>query len=155
MKIGSRIHPRERDYRRVTIHGREYIFAKTEDKFGDAHFVADVKNEDHAAVLMGSGDFYPYNADMAPTPALQPPKPAEDTTTVEPPDAAAIAIQAEAEALLAGSASAISSAVGAVSSLAVVTTALAIEQAKKAPRTTIVKLLEATLEGAKAAGVTA
>lgn len=155
MKIGSRIHPRERDQRRVTIHGREYIFAKTEDKFGDTHFVADVKNEEHAAVLVGSDDFYPYNADMAPAPALQPPKPAVDPTEVVPPPAVDAAIQAEAEALLAGSASTISSAVGAVSSLAVVETALANEQAKKQPRTTVVKLLEATLEGAKAAGVTA
>lgn len=155
MKIGSRIHPRARDYRVVTIHGREYIFAKTEDKLGDAHFVADVKNEEHAAVLVGSGDFYRYSADMAPAPALQPPKPVVEPTAAEPLEAATTAIQAEAEALLAGSASTISSAVGAVSSLAVVQAALANEQAKKAPRATVVKLLEATMEGAKAAGVTA
>lgn len=154
MKIGSRIHPRSANSRSVTIHGREYIFAKTEDKFGDKHFVADVAKEEHAAVLLGTDDFYIYKTDMAPTPAIKAPTapidpPNEDEATIPP------ALQAEAEQLLGGSAASISSAVGSVSSLAVVTAALAIEQAKKAPRATVVKLLEATLEGAKAAGVTA
>lgn len=152
MKIGSRIHPRSAEYRRVTIHGREYIFAKTEDKFGDKHFVADVAKEEHAAVLLGTDDFYIYRADMAPAPAIQPPStkpapPPADSTALPP------EVQAEAQELLAGSASAISSGVGKVTSPAVVTAALALEQAKAKPRDTVVKLLEATLEGIKAAGL--
>jgi len=153
MKIGSRIHPRAADFRRVTIHGREYIFAKTEDKFGDKHFVAEVTKEEHAAVLLGTDDFYIYKADMAPEPAIKAPAPApadppKADGAVLPPD-----VQAEAEKLLGGSAASISSAVGSVSSPAVVTAALAIEQAKASPRVTVMKLLEATLEGIKAAGL--
>lgn len=159
MKIASKIHPRSGKPRRVTILGRLYAFAPVEDKLGNLHYVADVSHEEHAAVLLGSDAFYRYTADMAPQAMLQQPAPKADGTPAansgpsgEQSAGEDLAIKAEAEQLLTGSASAISAAVGKVSSLAVVRAALDIEKAGAA-RKNVTALLNSTIEGAVAAGV--
>jgi hypothetical protein len=151
MKIASKIQPKSGKARNVTIHGRPYAFAPIHDKDDNTHFVAEVKNADHAAVLLGTGDFYAYGDELAPkaTLTIEPIKPAAPVAA-EPVDAA---IQAEADALLALSLAKISIEVGKVTSLAVVRAALATEQAAEPSRKTVVALLKQTLEGAAAAGV--
>lgn len=157
MKIGSRIKPRNRVSRTVNIHGRDYTFLPVEDKYGETHFVAEVQNEEHAAVLLGTLDFYAYGKDMAPAAALKPPvadvgvAPAatQPVLVAFPQD-----VMQQAEVLLNGSASAIGADVGKVKSLAVVKAALAIERAGTKPRKSVITLLEQTLAGAAAAGVT-
>lgn len=156
MKIASRIHPRTGKARVVTIHNRPYAFAPTEDKNGDKHFVAEVNNETHAEVLLGSGDFYAYDETMAPKPTLQPVPPAGKPQ--EPPavvlDGIPADVREEALKLLEGSAASISTAVGKVSGLAVVRAAVTLEKAGT-NRKTVVALLQSTLDGAAAAGVKA
>lgn len=152
MKIASKIKPQSGKPRNVTIHGRPYAFAPIQDKDDITHFVAEVKNADHAALLIGTGDFYTYGDELAPQATLkkavidpvEPPPPADP---VEP------AIQAEADALLLLSVAKISSEVAKVSSLAVVRAALATEKVAEGSRKTVVALLQATLDGAAQAGV--
>ena len=156
MKIASRIHPRNGIERNVTIHGKQYAFKHTLDKFGDDHFVADVVHEKHAETLLGSDAFYRFDPNTLVQPALAKPEPPKDvpaTTELKvlafPSD-----VMVAAETLLNGSASAIGADVGQVKTLAVVKAALAIEQASPKPRQNVVNLLQKTLEGAEAAGVT-
>jgi hypothetical protein len=152
MKIASKIKPKSGKPRTVTIHGRPYVFAPVLDKNDVTHFVAEVKDEDHAAVLLGTSDFYPFGDALAPQPTLksgQAPA-APRVTPAEPVDPA---VQVEANALLGLSLAKISVEVGKVSSLAVVHTALATEQAAETPRKTVLALLQTTLDGATAAGV--
>lgn len=158
MKIASRIHPRNGAVRNVTIHGKPYAFKRTQDTFGDEHFVADVVHEAHAETLLGSDAFYRFDPDTLQQPALVKPAPAP---TTEPPAGGLTVlafpadVMTQAETLLNGSASAIGADVGQVKSLAVVKAALAIEQASVKPRGNVITLLTKTLEGAAAAGVTA
>ncbi|KLD65428.1 hypothetical protein [Dyella japonica] len=70
MKIASRIHNRDGSARTVTIHGRPYIFAKTEDLHGNLHFVADVRNEQHAKVLLQKPHFYEFGDELEPQSTL-------------------------------------------------------------------------------------
>lgn len=159
MKIASKIHPRNGVSRTVTIHGRPYVFLPVEDKNAERHFVAEVKSEEHAAVLLGSLDFYAYGAELAPQPTLAKPAATEAPEGGEPPkDVQLVAfprdVMEAAEALLNGSASAIGADVGKVKSLDVVKAALAIEKASSKSRKSVVALLEQTLAGAAAAGVT-
>ena len=156
MKIASKIHPRNGISRAVDIHGRTYVFAATEDKNAEQHFVAEVKNEEHAAILLGSLDFYKFGADLVPVATLA--KPVATTTDANAPAPVQLVgfpqeVMQAAEVLLNGSASAIGADVGKVKSLDVVKAALAIEQAKSNGRKTVVALLEQTLAGAAAAGV--
>ena len=156
MKIASRIHPRNGAQRNVTIHGKLYVFRATQDKFGDEHFVADVVHEAHADTLLASDAFYRFDPNMLVQPALAKPVPAAEP--IAKADVKVVAfpsdVMSAAEQLLNGSASAIGADVGQVKSLAVVRAALAIEQASAKPRQNVITLLQRTLEGAEAAGVT-
>lgn len=151
MKIASNIKPKSGKPRTVTIHGRPYVFAPVLDKDDLPHFVAEVKDADHAAVLLGTGDFYAYGDELAPKPTLKQtvsdPVPPASTEPVDP------AIQAEADALLALALAKIATEVGKVSGLQVVRVALATEKAAETSRKTVVALLQSTLDGAVAAGV--
>lgn len=71
MKIASKIKPRDGKHRRVTVHGRLYIFAPTIDRNEEKHFVAEVKDERTAETLLTSGHFYHFSADLEPEPVLQ------------------------------------------------------------------------------------
>lgn len=158
MKIASKIHPRNGISRTVTIHGRPYVFVPVEDKNLERHFVAEVTNEDHAVLLLGTLDFYAYGAELAPVAKLAAPAPADTSKTAEPLKEVHLVafpqdVMLAAEVLLNGSASAIGADVGKVKSLDVVKAALAIENASSKCRKTVVVLLEQTLAGAAAAGV--
>jgi hypothetical protein len=158
MKIGSRIKPRNRKSRTVTVHGREYVFLPVEDKLGQTHYVADVQDEAHATLLLGTLDFYAYDKSLAPVAAIKPPARVDTNAPTPPPVPALVAfpqdVMSAAEVLLNGSASAIGADVGKVKSLAVVKAAVAIEQTREKPRKSVITLLEQTLVGAAAAGVT-
>lgn len=168
MKIASRLHNRDGSPRLITIHGKLYTFHPVQDKFGDTHMVADVHNEDHAAVLLGgdSDAFYAYGADLQippPKPKLAPAKAGGDTGDAGTGDAGKdndhtvlafpFDVMNAAEVLLNGSASAIGADVGKVKP-AVVRAALAIELASNKPRKTVIDLLTKTVEGMIDAGVT-
>jgi hypothetical protein len=158
MKIGSKIHPRTTTTRRTTVHGKLYVFSPVEDKDGQTHYVADVTNEQHAETLVGSGHFYLYGKENDKQPALARPTGGEQMPPPkEPADAALSAHSAEALAaaseLLKGSISAVGRDV-AKHGLDVVRAAVDVESAQQTPRTGMLALLNATLEGAAAAGVT-
>lgn len=151
MKIASKIHPRNGQVRNVPVNGHLYAFTRTEDKHSTVHFVADVKNEDHAQVLMGHDAFYAYDSALAPVATLvQAPKDPVDPPP--PPPAFDVEVTAEANKLLKDSAGKISVALGKVSSPEVVLAAIAIEKAAPAMRKSVVALLESTREGLIAAG---
>ena len=155
MKIASKIRPRDGKPRTHTVHGSRYVFAPTEDAAGEIHFVSEVRNEDHAALFMGNGNFYHFGEGMQPQATLSRGSaegaPHPNSTPVPPPfDQAVID---EATTLLAGSMSQIGTAVSAVSGPIVVVAALASEKAKATPRKSVVELLERTIEGLRAAGL--
>lgn len=171
MKIGSKIKPRTAPTRRTTVHGKEYVFAPLEDKDGQTHYVAEVTNEQHAETLVGSGFFYIYGKENEKQPSLTR-QPADTSSTstssnggegsgeagqgssTQPvildghdPEAVAAAVE-----LLKGTIPDVGKAV-AGHTLPVIRAALALENSQEAPRKGMVSLLEATLEGAKQAGV--
>lgn len=155
MKIGSHIKPRNRLPRVVTIHGRPYAFAPVLDKTELEHFVAEVKDEKHAEVLLASGDFYHYRDDMAPaatlkreTSAPEAPAGAKTDATVEP---NSDDIE-QAKNLLLLSVAKMGIALG-NTSLPVIRLAIDLEKASDTSRDSALKLLTSALEGAIAAGV--
>lgn len=156
MKIASRIKPRNGQPRNVHVNGRLYAFAAAKDKNGDTHFIADVNDPDHAAILLGSEHFYELGKDQQAVSTLK--RSAEPATAnaeqvaAGPTDTANETLRAAASGLLACSANTIAVNVGKVASLDVVRTALAMEREAGA-RKTVIHLLEATLQGAAAAGV--
>lgn len=149
MKIGSHIKPRNGQPRHVDIHDTPYTFAPMKDNQGVTHFVAEVTNEDHAALLLENGAFYAFDKAAQVKPKLtrgnagDPPPPAEPV----PPE-----IEAEAKALLDNNVEALGVAVGKVSSLDVLRCALQLEHAGSA-RKTAIGLLETTLAAANEAGL--
>ena len=170
MKIGSKIRPRNGKCRNVTVHDRPYVFAATPDKNGDIHFVADVTDTKHAETFLGSGDFYAFGKGFEQQPSLTRSTPAGDgahpatggsanqaggdggsqsAPTLAGHDPEAVAAATE---LLKGSISDVGKAV-ANHRLPVIRAALAMENAQENARKGMVALLEATLEGAKQAGV--
>lgn len=172
MKIASKIKPRNQKARTVDLFGRRYVFAATLDKDGYAHFVADVTIEKHAHQFLSTGDYYHFGADLEPKASLKAPvapppatndeqdgeKGGEKGGTGEVPADARLGAysaetQAEAKALLAGSATQISGALGQVTDLDIVRAALLIEQESATPRKNVTQLLTSTLEMAKQANV--
>ncbi|MDN5939265.1 MAG: hypothetical protein L0H83_11460 [Salinisphaera sp.] len=154
MKLASRIHPRRtnKSYRAVTVLGTEYRFEKTVGKTGEAHYVADVENKQHAKLLLAGGQFYEFTGKTAPAETLQRPPVQQEPETIEhdPIDEAVIA---EAEALIEGSVADIGRAIGNVSSIAVIRAALVAETDSETPRKTVIELFGRALEGAQQAGV--
>lgn len=152
MKIASRIKPRNGQPRAVHVNEHLYLFAPTKDKAGDTHYVADVADPDHAAILLGSEHFYELGKDQQAVATLTRGVAPVEETESKPVDTATDALRAAAAELLAGSANTIAVAVGKVASLDVVRVALAMER-EAGGRKTVIHLLEATLQGAAAAGV--
>ncbi len=162
MKIGTHIINRDGSARRTTVHGKLYIFGPTEDEQGVTHYVADVKDPDHAATFMAHGKFYEFKC-QAPQPTLvrgakeagaaessAPPVESQGT----PPEGASgidAAVLGEATDLLKGSVAVIGAAMGKVSCAEVVQVALELESAQAKPRATVLDLLKRTLEGIEAA----
>ena len=164
MKIASKIRPRDGKPRTHIVHGKTYVFAPTQHRDGEIHFVADVDHADHGALFMGNGGFYhfdeglqapPLTRDTPPVP-VAPPAPNTPPADSTPNPLLAQFGQAvldEATTLIAGSMTTISTAVGSVSAPAVVLAALALEKAKESPRKSVVDLLERSIDGLRAAGL--
>lgn len=163
MKIASKIRPRDGKPRTHVVHGKAYVFAPTQDRVGEIHFVADVDNEDHGALFMRNGGFYHFDESLqvaplkraAPSAAVgsaSPPVPPAPPQNEPNPMLAQFsqAVLDEAGALIAGSMTTISTAVGSVSAPAVVLAALALEKAKESPRKSVVDLLDRSVEGLRA-----
>lgn len=154
MKIGSHIKPRSRKPRVVTIHGRPYAFAPVLDKTDLEHFVAEVKDEKHAEVLLASGNFYHYRDDMAPAATLKressapAPAPAKKEGAEEP----NTDDSEQAKNLLLLSVAKMGVALG-NTSLPVIRRAIELEKLSDTSRDSALKLLTSALEGAIAAGV--
>lgn len=148
MKIGSHIKPRSGKARHVDIYGTPYLFAPLKDRLGVTHFVADVNDDDHAALLMANGAFYAFDKNGLPEPKLT-----RGATKVEPPPSAwPDEIVDEANALLDQSAAKIATAIGSVSSPDVVRAARACEAADK-KRDSVLSLIDKTLDAMQQAGV--
>lgn len=151
MKILSNIKPRKLPVRRVEVNGTLYVF----ENRGDGEYEADVANPADAEIFLRSPHFRRADGKSVlrhpePGEGAQAAKPAEEGGEPESkPDAA---IDAEAEALLANTASDIGKELGGVSSLAVVERAIELEAAGK-NRANVHTLLTKTLEGARQAGV--
>lgn len=152
MKIGSVIKHRDGSPRCVHVHGKLYEFKQVKDQDEVTHFVAEVTDADHAAILMASEAFYAFGSKPA-APALK------RVGSSEPPigtGTPAPALSAEqlfaATELLMGSAGDIGKAVGNVT-FDTVRAAIAVESASKTPRKTVIGLLQTALDGAIAAGV--
>jgi hypothetical protein len=162
MKIASKIHPRSGKPRTVTVHGRPYVFKPLQDRNEQAHFVADVADARAAETFLASGDFYAYSADMEKKasltrnpPAVPSPAPTPTPTPTPSGELGAVTtdpVKQAAEELLKGSVSDIGRAVGNTTA-ETIRAALALEEAQETPRKTVVKLLQSTLDGMKAAGV--
>lgn len=166
MKIGSKIHPRDGKSRTVSVYGRPYVFTPQHDQMGDVHFVADVQHSDHAEVLLSSEHFYAFGgkekrSTLSRDAAVADAEKHADSNTNADSDgkeAGGIAIEMSEErietatALLSGSVSDVGKAVGSAQ-LQTIRDALVIESAQKKTRSGVLKLLQDTLDGAKAAGV--
>lgn len=150
MKIGSHIKPRSGKPRHVTIHDTEYAFAPVKDNQGVTHFMADVTNADHAALLLENGAFYAFDKAAQVKPKLT--RASAGDTPPPPADPVPTEIETEAKALLDNTVDALGVAVGKVSSLDVVRCALQLEHAGSA-RKSAISLLETTLAAANEAGV--
>lgn len=157
MKIGSVIKPRTHPTRDVTVHGKLYVFAPVEDKQGEIHYVADVRDELHAETLVGTGYYYHFGKEHEKAPTLARTPGGEKQAESKAP--AAVKTQAHADddvaaatELLKGSISDVGKAVGSVTP-GVVRAAIDVEKANQAPRKGMLDLLNATVEGAIAAGV--
>ena len=154
MKIGSKIHPRTKPTRNVTVFGKEYVFAPVKDKHDQTHYVADVTDEKHVDTLIDSGWFYVYGKDQQVAAALKAPVSTWNDGDQSPPPPAKPdePLLAEATELLKGSISEVGKAVASVK-LDVVRAAIALENGQQAPRKGMVALLEATLAVARAGAV--
>lgn len=166
MKIGSKIHPRDGKSRTVSVYGRPYVFTPQHDQMGDVHFVADVQHSDHAEVLLSSEHFYAFGGKEKRS-ALSRGAPEENSgesaagaahSNTDGKEVGGVAIEMSPEriesatGLLAGSVSDVGKAVGSAQ-LQTIRDALVIESAQKKTRSGVLKLLQDTLDGAKAAGV--
>lgn len=155
MKIGSVIKPRTRPTRDVTVHGKKYVFAPVEDNQGEIHYVADVRDELHAETLVGTGYYYHFGKDHEKAPTLaRTPSGEKPVLSKAPAPVTAHAAEdvAAATELLKGSISDVGKAVGSMTP-GVVRAAIDVEKAQQAPRKGMLDLLNATVEGAIAAGV--
>lgn len=165
MYIGSQIKPRHSKSRTVDVHGVNYVFLEV---MGDGHFICDVKNEEHAAILLAHPEkaFYKYagkpELSRAPAPPIEPvdPQAAADAAAVTAAAAAKSALgefsqelRDEAAALLLKQPPQISKDVGKVSSPVVVKIARLLEdQRKDGPRSSVVEVLDRTLSLLQEAG---
>lgn len=147
MKIASVIQPKNGKYRRVTVHGKEYVFLPHQDKNEDTHFVADVKEEKHAETFLANDAFYVFGEDREKKAALKPDAGKKESTQVVHPNEAVAA----ASKMLTGSAQEISVAVG-KSNAQVIAAAIDLENANAKPRANVIGVLQAALDGIQQAG---
>lgn len=160
MKIASKTPPiKTRKTRRITVHGRSYEFEPTQDAGGNTHYVAEVKDENHVDTLIKSGHFYRFSKEMQGKPTLTPPTKggegggSDGGGEIKPPvTGIPEEVMAQASKLLSGNAADIAKDVGSTD-IAVTQAALVIEKASDKSRANVVKVLEQTIEGARAAGV--
>lgn len=165
MKIASKTPPiKTRKTRRITVHGHSYEFEPTQDAGGNTHYVAEVKDENHVDTLIKSGHFYRFSKEMQGKPTLTPPTKGGEGGEgggsdgggggdIRPPvTGIPEEVMAQASKLLSGNAADIARDVGSTD-IAVAQAALVIEKASDKSRANVVKVLEQTIEGARAAGV--
>lgn len=150
MKIASKIKNRDGSHRTVHIHGKPYVFKPYDDAEGKDHHVADVSDAAHAKIFLANDAFYAIDKKQERQPTLkrgdestEPPAPKPSQFPQE--------VVAEAEKLLAGSATTIGTDISKVTSLDVVRAAIELETAGQ-NRKTVLNLLSSTVEYYRQAG---
>lgn len=156
MKVLSLIKPRHRDVRNVTVNGTPYAFARQPD----GEFAAEVEDSTDLHVFGRSPHFRIIGKSSLANPrapAKTPEPPVEKKEADDGGDAekSISPLEAEAQALLQGSAADIGRDIGSVSSLDVLRRAIEIEQAEGGKqRKGVDTMLRQALAAAEQAGVT-
>lgn len=153
MKICSKIKNRNGSSRNIHVNGTLYVFAPYKDNDGNEHLVADVTNDEHAAIFSASEHYYPLDKKKEKQSTLKRGDNGEKTDPPPPPPASSFSdeIRAEAAQLLQGSSPVIGQEIAKVSSMDVVSCAIELEEAGE-NRKAVLKLLTSTLEYSRQSG---